>query len=74
MRHNTGNFYSVTLSVTERSDLEPSLDRAVGSAIQHALTAPGKGIRVTRHDHETFTIELTDDVEPGLIREVDARK
>lgn len=73
MRHDTTDAYSATLRITDRRDLESNLDHAVADAIQRALVNPGKGILVTRHDHETFTIELTDRVEAGLIREADAR-
>lgn len=73
MQHNPAVAYSATLRITDRRDLESNLDQAVADAIRRALVNPGKGILVTRHDHETFTIELTDCVEAGLIREADAR-
>lgn len=73
MQPTTSDVYSKSLRVTERGDLEISLDRAVDDAIQRGPANPGKGILVTRHDHERFTIEFSDRVEAGLICEVDAR-
>lgn len=58
-----------TVEITRRRDLETTLDQAVSQAIEQALVSPGKGILVTRQSHATFTIELTEDVAPGLIVE-----
>jgi hypothetical protein len=63
------NLYQTTVKITRRRDLEPALDHPVSHAIQYAVTNQGKGILVTRHDHETFTIELSEEVTPGLIVE-----
>lgn len=50
-----------------------ALTRRRRHTIQRSVADPGRGILVIRHDHETFTIELTDRVDDGLIHKVDAR-
>jgi NAD(P)-dependent dehydrogenase (short-subunit alcohol dehydrogenase family) len=65
--------YSVSIHVTCRRDLDEEPDRAVESAIRQARNNPGLGILVSRHDHVVFTVELTDDAEPGTIAERDLR-
>ena len=62
--------YGVKVRVTQRNELEDELDRAVEGAIQEALKNPGRGVLVTRHDHETFTVELSNDVPHGTISEL----
>jgi len=32
---------------------------------------PGKGVLVTRHDYDSYTIQVTDEVPFGTIRELD---
>lgn len=65
---------AICLSVHDRRDLEDELDRAVERVIQQALASPGRGILVTRHDHATFTIEVSDHVPQGTISERDLRR
>lgn len=62
--------YAVEVRITHRKELENKLDRAVEGAIQEALKEPGCGVLVTRHDHQTFTVELSRDVPHGTISEV----
>lgn len=57
--------------IDRRDELERTLDTAVEEAIQEAIKNPGHGIRVTRHDHQTFTVELTQGVSEGMIEELD---
>ncbi|NUP73400.1 MAG: hypothetical protein HOQ07_01900 [Sinomonas sp.] len=64
---------AVLVSVLDRTLLESDLDRAVDAAIERAIAAPGQGILVTRHDHSTFTVEVTADVPQGIIAERDLR-
>lgn len=62
--------YAVKVRITHRKELENKLDRAVEGAIQEALKEPGCGVLVTRHDRQTFTVELSHDVPPGTISEL----
>jgi hypothetical protein len=68
-----GHFRRI-LKVTRREDLERALGNAVDNAIADGLTEPGKGILVTRHSDELFSVELTDEVPSGTTVELDARK
>ena len=61
--------YDVTVKISQRKELEDELDRAVEGAIQEALKNPGCGVLVTRHDHQTFTVELSREVPQGMISE-----
>src|SRR5439155_22586189 len=51
--------YAVKVRISHRKELENKLDRAVERAIREALKEPGRGVLVTRHDHQTFTVELS---------------
>lgn len=62
--------YAVKVKITHRKELENELDRAVEGAIREALKEPGRGVLVTRHDHQTFTVELSHDVPHGTISEL----
>lgn len=62
--------YAVKVRITHRNELEYELDRAVEGAIREALKNPGRGVLVTRHDHQTFTVELSPDVPHGSISEL----
>ena len=62
--------YDVKVRIRHRKDLEDELDRAVEAAIREALRNPGPGVLVTRHDHETFSVELSEEVPPGTIAEL----
>jgi hypothetical protein len=62
--------YGVKVRIAQRRDLENQLDLAVDAAIREALNSPGRGVLVTRHDHKTFTVELSDEVPQGTITEL----
>jgi hypothetical protein len=62
--------YAVKVRITQRRDLENQLDLAVDAAIREALNRPGRGVLVTRHDHKTFTVELSREVPQGTITEL----
>ena len=62
--------YGVQVRIRHRKELEDRLDRAVEDAIREALRKPGRGVLVTRHDHETFTVELSSAVPHGTISEL----
>lgn len=62
--------YGVQVRIRHRKELEDRLDLAVEEAIRQALRSPGNGVLVTRHDHETFTVELSNDVPHGTISEL----
>ena len=61
----------VKLSIADRKDLDHKLNVEVDAAIQKAFGSLGHGVLVTRHDRETFTIELSADVPHGTILELD---
>lgn len=62
--------YAVNVRIAHRKELESKLDRAVEGAIREALKEPGRGVLVTRHDHQTFTVELSPEVPHGTISEM----
>lgn len=64
------NHYAVKVRITQRRDLENQLDVAVDAAIREALKSPGRGVLVTRHDHNTFSVELSHEVPQGTITEL----
>jgi hypothetical protein len=63
--------YAVQVRIDHRRELQNELDRALEEAIREALKNPGPGVLVTRHDHRTFTVELSRDVPHGTITELD---
>ena len=63
----------ITVTVTDRASMERKLDEAVTFAKSQAIHERRQGVLVTRHDHSTFTISLTDMVPFGLTREADQR-
>jgi hypothetical protein len=65
---NTQDF-TLTITVPNRASLERQLDAAVALAQSKAMGHPAKGILVTRHDYDCFTVALSDAVPFGLIRE-----
>lgn len=62
--------YHVEVRVNSWTELENELDRAVEGAVEEALKNPGFGVRVTRHDQQTFSVELSHDVPHGTISEL----
>lgn len=65
--------YTISITIDRREDLEHHLDLAVGQAIRKAHASPNRGILVTRHDHSSFTIELSAEVPYGTTIERDLR-
>ncbi|WP_336855478.1 hypothetical protein [Sinomonas albida] len=63
--------YVQTLEIDSRAALEAEPDRVVDIAVQHALSNAGYGVLVTRRRPGTFTVELSDEVPPGAIAELD---
>lgn len=64
--------YSLTLTIDGQERLNDVLDRALGQVLQEALKIGETGILVTRHDHRSYTVELSSDVPIGTIAETDA--
>lgn len=61
--------FNVDVLVTHRAHLERQLDEAVSRVRVMALQEPRRGILVTRHDYQFFTVSLSDDIPFGLTRE-----
>lgn len=59
------------IKIDSRVSLEIELNHVVERTIQSALTSPGAGILVTRHDQQTFTVEISAEVPFGVIAERD---
>lgn len=59
----------ITIAVKSRSDMESQLERAVQLLKQRALGLGDRGILVTRHSAEDFTVELHSSVPFGLTQE-----
>lgn len=68
---NQSSDYYVEIRVTDGKNLEKHLDQAVEKAIRKALVNSSCGVMVTRHDQQTFSVELTRDVPFGIISERD---
>lgn len=64
--------YSVTIAAKDRNDLERQLDLEVEKAIEHGLRDGTAGVRVTRHDFRTFTVEVDPSTAAGTTVEHDA--
>ena len=62
-----------TLFITDAKNVASVLDTAVEKAVSRAMANPGQGILVTRHDHNTFSVKVTDDVPAGMTYERDLR-
>ncbi|MBT2533013.1 hypothetical protein J7E83_12960 [Arthrobacter sp. ISL-48] len=62
---------AVEIRINNRNELQDELDQALEGAVREALKNPGRGVLVTRHDHRTFTVELSLDVPHGTISELD---
>lgn len=59
---------TLTITATDRASLDRQLDDAVTVARTRAM-AERRGILVTRHGHDSFTIAVSDAVPFGLTRE-----
>ncbi|BCW45157.1 hypothetical protein [Arthrobacter sp. StoSoilB5] len=68
MNHQSATYQDL-VKVSHSGEFENALDRAVENAILQGYNNPGRGIMVTRHDHRTFTVELSPDVPYGTIFE-----
>jgi AmiR/NasT family two-component response regulator len=60
---------SITVKVTERDSLENQLDAAVSAVRERATGERRRGILVTRHGVNEFTVALSDSVPFGLTQE-----
>jgi len=60
--------FPLTLTVSDRQSMDTELDAAVAAAKAHALIGR-RGILVTRHGADKFTVDLSDAVPFGLTRE-----
>jgi hypothetical protein len=59
----------IAVTATDRASMERQLDEAVSVAIARAMHERRRGILVTRHDHDSFTVALSNAVPFGLTRE-----
>ncbi len=66
---NTTLDFTIEVIVTNRANMEHQLDEAVRAAMTMATQERRQGILVTRHDHELFTVALSDSVPYGLTLE-----
>jgi len=62
---------SISVLANNKDDLERALDAAIDKAIMEATACPGKGILVTRHDYNSYSVKLTHEVPFGTTREQD---
>lgn len=60
---------TLTVTVTDRASMDRQLDEAVTVARARAMRERCRGILVTRHGHDSFTVALSDTVPFGLTRE-----
>ena len=65
--------YSQAVTVTRSQDVEPALQAAVDRAMAEAMNFPVRGILVTRHNHNSFTVTLSESVPFGTTLELDLR-
>jgi hypothetical protein len=64
--------HPIVLTVPDRESRDRQLEEAVDEAIQAAIrNGRHHGVLVTRLDHRTFTVELTDAVPYGTTEERD---
>ncbi|WP_285313226.1 hypothetical protein [Pseudarthrobacter sp. fls2-241-R2A-168] len=61
------------LTIDSRSQLEEVLDSAVAELLSRQNPNTPEGILVTRHDHRTFTVQFSRDVQRGIVLEQDLR-
>lgn len=57
---------SITITVPDHESMYRQLDAAVATAREQAMRERDRGILVTRHALDTFTIELSAEVPFGL--------
>jgi hypothetical protein len=61
------------ITATDRDTMELELNAAVAIAQERAVVDGGKGILVTRHSLDSFSVTLSDKVPFGLTQELDLR-
>lgn len=59
------------IRIQHKAELSEKLDAAVAAAHAQATTAPTRGVLVTRHDFDHFSVALSPDVPFGVIHESD---
>lgn len=59
----------IAVTATDRVSMERRLDDAVAMAMNQAMQPGRRGILVTRHSYDFFTVALSHDVPFGLTRE-----
>ncbi|AOT02556.1 hypothetical protein [Arthrobacter sp. U41] len=60
---------TLTVTATDRASMDRELDEAVTAARERAMRERCRGILVTRHGPNCFTVELSETVPFGLTRE-----
>jgi hypothetical protein len=68
MRTTTPEF-TIALTVADRASMERQLDQAVSAAKTEAMIERRRGILVTRHGVQSFSVTLSDAVPFGETRE-----
>ncbi|TQS87368.1 hypothetical protein EU811_22580 [Arthrobacter sp. TS-15] len=61
---------SILITATNRANMEKQLDEAVAVARTAAIYEGCRGILITRHSIDSFTVALSDGVPYGLTREL----
>ncbi|WP_223987802.1 hypothetical protein [Arthrobacter sp. NicSoilB8] len=61
---------AIRITALDAESVQESINEAVGLLILAALERPSSGILLTRHDHSTYTAELSSDVPYGQTLEV----
>lgn len=59
----------IAVTATDRVSMERRLDEAVAIAMNQAMHTGRRGILITRHSYDFFTVALSHDVPFGLTRE-----
>jgi hypothetical protein len=60
---------TIAVTATDRTSMERQLEEAVSVAKTRALREGRRGILVSRHDFDSFTVALSDAVPFGITRE-----
>jgi hypothetical protein len=61
--------FPIAITATDHASMEHQLDEAVALAMTRAMREGRQGILVTQHDHDSFTVDLSDTVPFGLTGE-----
>jgi hypothetical protein len=62
--------FPIDVKVSDRASMDDQLDRAVALARSCAMQEKRRGVLVTRHDFNRFSVELSDGVPYGFTREL----